>query len=164
MRGSGGSSEFLLSGTLQSTASSGNSADRTVVGTLENGSVSFAGTFIVQPISADGSLPANVIAVGDGEVVSYVPGTLRAVLTSDELEPGNGFASTAAAAAMNESHESFAAMPAVYIYGEAAGPPSAAVDTLGNPGFDAAVVCVKGHCDVVAGGSDGRRVPTLMSR
>jgi len=134
------------------------------VGTLKNGSVSFAGTFIVQPIPANGVLPADVIAVGGGYMVSYVPGTLSVELTSGGSESGNGFASTAAAAAMNESDESFDAMPAVFAYADDTSRPRELVDTIGNPAFDAVVVCVKGHCAVVPGARNGRQTPAIMSR
>jgi hypothetical protein len=72
---------------------------------------------------------------------------LSAQLSTDAT--GNGFASTAAEAAWNEDASPFQAMPVVFSSLDDPDRPWEAIDTLGNPGFDQTIVCVRGHCALV---------------
>jgi hypothetical protein len=155
--GSGGaaSAVFVLSGTPVSSVTNGNGTTTTVVGSIRNGVVTLQGTFIVQPRSAagSGSLPYEIAASAD-YIVTYVPGTLSAQLFNGGGtgggDTGNGFASMAVAAVPNVGDLPSDSSSLVFMSADDPTRPWEAVDTLGNPGFDQTVVCVKGHCAVVA--------------
>jgi filamentous hemagglutinin family protein len=145
--GSGDSGTYVLSGTPVSSTTNRNGTTTTVVGSISNGVVMLNGTFIIQPrAGTDGSLP-DEIASNATEIVTFMQGTLSAQLSTDAT--GNGFASTAAEAAWNEDASPFQAMPVVFSSLDDPDRPWEAIDTLGNPGFDQTIVCVRGHCALV---------------
>jgi len=157
----------MLSGNLVNSSTNANGTTATVAGTLSNGVAAIEGTFIVQPRSGvpGGSLPYE-IASDAADIVTYVPGTLRAELLGGDLGAGgtgNGFASMAAAALPGGA----SVVPAdststVFLAKDDATQPWEAVDTFGNPGFDETIVCVKGHCALIA--AAGAKAPVGIAR
>jgi hypothetical protein len=146
----GGSSGYVLSGTAQS---SNQGTTTTVVGSLSNGVVTLAGTFIVYPrsSSAGGSLP-DEIAANSSEIITFVPGTLTAQWLHNTATP---LASTAATAAFNLNGEPFDIMPLALSTFDDPTRPWDAIDTFGSPAFDQALVCLAGQCALVP--RDARR-------
>ncbi len=165
--GSGGSGGFVLSGSLLNSSTNANGTTATVAGTLSNGIAAIEGTFIVQPRSGvpGGSLPYEI--AGDAaDIVTYVPGSLRAQLLGGDFGAGGtgtGFASMAAAALPG----GVSVVPAdststVFLAKDDVTQPWESVDTFGNPGFDETIVCVKGHCALIA--AAGAKAPVGIAR
>jgi hypothetical protein len=164
--GGGGSGGFVLSGSLVNSSTNSNGTTATVAGTLSNGVAAIEGTFIVQPRSGvpGGSLPYEI--AGDAaDIVTYVPGTLRAQLLGGDFGAGGagtGFASVAAATVPG----GVSVLPSdststVVVAADDVTQPWEAIDTFGNPGFDETIVCVKGHCALVA---TGAKAPVGVAR
>jgi hypothetical protein len=156
--GSGGAGGYALSGRLLSSSTNANGTTATVAGTLSNGIAAIEGTFIVQPRSSvpGGSLPYEI--AGDAaDIVTYVPGTLSAQLlggTSGAGGTGNGFASAAVAAVPVGDVPPADSTSLVFLAADDVTQPWKAIDTFGNPGFDGTIVCVKGHCALLATAAD----------
>jgi len=157
----------VLSGTPVDATTNGIGTTTTVVGSLRNGVVNLQGTFIVQPRAAGSDSLPDEIAASAEYIVTYVPGTLSAQLFSNGAgngDTGDGFASVAAAAVPDAGDLPSDSASLVFMSTDDPTRPWEAVDTLGNPGFDQTIVCVKGYCAGVAPAAGNGFKPASVSR
>jgi hypothetical protein len=147
--GSSNAGGYVLSGTAVSSTADRNGTTTTVVGSFSNGVATLTGTFIIQPRAdaGDGLLP-DELASNASDVVTFVPGTLRARISQAAMQ--TGFAPVASRAAWNEDGALFEALPAVFPVLDDPDLPWEAIDRLGSPGFDQTIICIADHCTVVA--------------